>query len=323
MFYLPEPPADFQPLRDFRLLPAKEFDSASPELRFEIRRVLDRREIALDLYEMIEGEIPSFTLRARTSEEPDGIASRIRNALGVSYRSQVSWRDNREALAQWRTALENFGVLVFQAPGIDLSEMRGFSISETPLPVIVVNSQDAYAGRIFTMMHELAHILLRAGGICDLTERPGRPPEEQRIEIFCNRIAGAVMVPRQNLIAEDMLRQKAKHARWEDDDIQYLARRYCVSREAMLRRLLTCGYTSESFYKKKRREYLKDYELTARRKQAGAPPFHRLIISRIGRPFARLVLNSYEQERITASEVSDYLEVNLKHIGKIAEEVLV
>src|SRR4030042_4366060 len=52
VFYLPEPPEDFQALRDFRRLPGAVSAVESPELRFEIRRAQSRREPALELYEL-------------------------------------------------------------------------------------------------------------------------------------------------------------------------------------------------------------------------------------------------------------------------------
>ena len=55
----------------------------------------------------------------------------------------------------------------FQAEGIDVDEMRGFALSDHPLPVIVVNKKDSVRGRIFSMLHELAHILLGDSSISD------------------------------------------------------------------------------------------------------------------------------------------------------------
>ena len=64
VFYLPEPPKDFQALRDFRRLPGQVAGSQSPELRFEIRRAHDRREIALELCQELGEEPPTFPLTA-------------------------------------------------------------------------------------------------------------------------------------------------------------------------------------------------------------------------------------------------------------------
>ncbi|MCH8055736.1 MAG: helix-turn-helix transcriptional regulator, partial [Deltaproteobacteria bacterium] len=60
VFYLPEPPKTFDAMHDFRRLPGEAAERKSPELRLEIRRSQQRRELALDLYEDLEGTLPSF-----------------------------------------------------------------------------------------------------------------------------------------------------------------------------------------------------------------------------------------------------------------------
>ncbi len=321
IFYLPEPPLDFHPMHDFRRLPGEVAGVQSPELRYEIRRALNRREIALELYEAALGPVTEFTLRAQLSEDPDRVAERIRTALGVTPEIQAGWKPGYETLNRWRTALEDAGVLVLQMTGVDVSESRGFSTSETPLPTVVVNIKDSPAARCFTMFHELTHVMLREGGLCDLDDHTLRAPEELQAEIFCNMVAGATLMPRSALLAESTVRAKRGTSEWEHHEIKGLADRYGVSREAMLRRLLVLGRTTAGFYKKMRKEYAKAYEAREPKRGGFAPP-HRLAISSAGPLFVRLVLSNYHQELITASTVSDYLEVRLKHLDKIESEVL-
>ena len=57
---------------------------------------------------------------------------------------------------------------MFQSITVELASMRGFSITEFPLPVIVVNRKDMLKARVFTMLHEFVHLLLHIGGTCDL-----------------------------------------------------------------------------------------------------------------------------------------------------------
>jgi Zn-dependent peptidase ImmA (M78 family) len=57
-------------------------------------------------------------------------------------------------------------VLVFQATRVDVKEMRGFSLVDVRLPVILLNGGDAHAGRTFSLLHELCHLIARDGGLC-------------------------------------------------------------------------------------------------------------------------------------------------------------
>ena len=214
---------------------------------------------------------------------------------------------------------------MFQAKGVDVSEMRGFSIHEEKLPAVVVNIKDAVRGRVFTMLHELTHIVLRATGLCNAT-RPQDivlpTTQEQRVEVFCNYVAGATLVPRDALLNEAIVADKRVDGDWTNEDIRWLAERYGVSREVMLRRLAITGKTSEAFYERKVQELQAEYaRLSARREEGFAPPY-RIAVSTAGPMFVRMVLNSYYGDQITASDVSDFLDVRLKHLTRIEKEVM-
>ena len=312
VFYLPEPPAGFQAMRDFRRLPGDVAINESAELALEIRSVASRREVALELIRAIDEEPPDFLLTAALNDDAEVLASEIRAYLGVSVDEQISWKPGYDSFNAWRAALEDAGVLVFQSVGVRLDEMRGFSISDMPLPAIVVNNKDSVNGRIFTLLHELAHILLREGGICDLYD-------ENEIEVFCNRVAGAVLIPRERLMAEDTVASKADGMTWSDGELQALSNRYGVSREVTLRRLLSIGRASASFYGIKREQFQKEY--STYNNQGGPVPQYRKALSRTGRSFAVLVLRAYRQNYITASDVSDFLEIKLRHLPKIESAV--
>ena len=64
VFYLPEPPKDFAPLRDFRRLPDAEEAPISANLAYHIRSAYERRELALELFQELGAEPRRFPLRA-------------------------------------------------------------------------------------------------------------------------------------------------------------------------------------------------------------------------------------------------------------------
>jgi len=173
------------------------------------------------------------------------------------------------------------------------------------------------------MLHELCHIVLREGGLCDLDEESRRPPEELQVEVFCNHVAGAALVPIEYLLEEGLVRSKQGRSEWSDEEILILANRYGVSREVLLRRLLICERTTYAFYRRKRKQFQEEYEEQAERpSRPGYAPPDRVAVSSAGPFFVRLVLRNYHQENITESNVSDLLEVRLKHLPKIEAAVL-
>lgn len=318
VFYLSAPPKRFQAMHDYRRLPGGVPEAESHELRFEIRRARYRRSVALELVRELGESPPAFKGRCQLSDDPEESAARLSRILGMDNGHRAVCRTPYDTLNAWRDAVERQGVLVFQASGVEISEARGFSLAEPLLPVIVVNLKDSPRGRVFSMMHELVHIALRKAGLCDMSGVP-LSAEERRIEAFCNHVAGAILVPRAQLLEDNTVREHEPEVRWSDDELKALSQKFQVSHETVLRRLLILARTTEEFYEEKRRLYLKMYQ--ARQKGGFASPSIR-VVSQAGKLFTRLVLDGYYQEVITSSSVADHLEVRLKHLPAIERMVL-
>jgi Zn-dependent peptidase ImmA (M78 family)/transcriptional regulator with XRE-family HTH domain len=321
VFYLSEPPRSFDALHDFRAGTAGIAKPAmTPSLAFEIRRAYDRREWALELMSDLQVAPITFKVRVSLSDDPEAAASRLRVALGVQTSQQSQWHVDYEAFREWRGLLEKAGILTFQASDIDLDEARGFSISLKPLPAVVANIKDAPRGRIFTLLHELTHIALNESGICDLDDNQRRNTSAV-VEAFCNRVAGAMLFPRQELLATSELRtHRSSDMTWSDAEIQSLSRRFGGSREALLVRLLYLGRTSDKFYYKKRDEYRIEYAKWREQRKEGFAPPHIVSLSSAGPLFTSLVIENFNREHITASDVSDYLQVRVKHLAEIQRD---
>ena len=319
VFFLPEPPTEFDAMRDFRRLPESESAHWSPQLHAVFRRARRQSETALELLETLDERVEPARL-AVYPDDPEEFAAHVRELLGVTLAEQFSWREPYAALSRWIDAVEYAGVLVLQTGEVELEEMRGFSIADGVLSVVVVNAKDAPRGRIFSVLHELAHVLLRNGGLCDFSDHGGSS-EETRVEVFCNRVAAAILMPRDSFLAESVVRTHEPAAEWSDDELAALGDRYGASREAVLRRLVSLGRSTMAFYLRKREEYLRAYA-ERRAEESGFAPYHRVKIRDLGRSYVRLVLDAYHRDELTASDLADSLGMKLKHLPKVEAEVL-
>jgi len=317
VFYLPEAPKDFQPLKEFRKFPGTFATVESPTLQFEIRRAIETRDEAIELFEDLEGSKPLFQVQfGLTGKSTFEVAGMIRDFLEIEIEEQINQQTSYDAFNLWRNKLENTGVIVLQAAGIDLDDMRGFSISERPFPTIVVNNKDIPEARIFSLIHEFTHVLLNKGGICDFQESM-LSEEKKKIEAFCNKVAGEVLVPIKELKSEKIVISNAKSNAWDLSDLRILAKRYSVSQEMMLYRLLNLEFITNKIFT------ALHVELKSRKKprQSGFAPPATMAISKAGILFSKLVLNSYYANNITASDLSDLLNIKLKHLGKIEKSI--
>jgi hypothetical protein len=88
----------------------------------------------------------------------------------------------------------------------------------------------------------------------------------------------------------------------------------------LLVRLLSLGRTSEKFYYKKRDEYRSQYAKWREERKEGFAPPHVVSLSSAGPLFTSLVIGNFNREHITASDVSDYLQVTIKHLPEIQRD---
>lgn len=321
-FYLPAPPTEDPLPHDFRRQPGEVALRYSRSLRYQLRMAKQRRDLALDLAHEMDNELPVLAGNLSVAEDAETAGEKLRGFLRITVNQQRQWRDPRVAYNAWRAAIEYAGVLVFQAIGIPTTEMLGFTLAERPLPVIGVNRKLRPNGRVFTLLHESVHIFLEQSSICDIEEGVPRPPAEQRVEIFCNAVAGSALVPLGDLLQEPIVRVHPPRPRdWGGDELAALARSFSVSDQVILRRLLTAGRTSQEFYRAKHAAWgglmsdvsPPDPDAEIRRN------IPQEVISDLGRPFTRLVVNSYENSYTSLSDVTRYLGLRAEKVAKLQE----
>ncbi len=88
VFYLPEPPKDFSPLRDFRRLTKVEEEPISANLAYHIRSAYNRRELALELFQDLNTRPEPIALRATLDDNPEELGRSIRTFLRVDDQAQ-------------------------------------------------------------------------------------------------------------------------------------------------------------------------------------------------------------------------------------------
>ena len=312
---LPEPPpaADLVGA-DFRLLPRNQDRAWSPELRVALRRVRMQRGVAGDLADLA-GELPEpLALTIDLDQAPEALGETIRAWLGTPQ-----WVAKDSDLRQWIEQIESKGILITQVQRVSLEEMRGCSIGEQPFPVIVLNGADSQKGKTFTLMHELAHILLHTGGLCDLEDRTRHiSSAKERIERFCNQVAAAILMPREELLGH--LRSYPAGIVKSDDVLRQLAEGYGVSREALLLRLVTLGWASWDDYFRAKPHFEEIYEARGKSGQedkGGGPTYYTMKVRDLGRRYISTVLEAYHREDINNAELARYLHIKVNHIAAL------
>jgi Zn-dependent peptidase ImmA (M78 family) len=227
--FMPAPPDEEAQEAQFRRLPGAPEPPWPPEMQLLARRVRDRQEAALELYEALD-EAPPWPEIVRDFEEVGRpLPEFARTLLGIGFDEQTQWRDQSGyvPLRNWIDAVEGLGVLVMQDGSLPVDMVRGFAAMHPQVPAIVVNTQDDPRARAFTIIHELGHLYLAALG------RPVGP----QTEAWCDDFAGEVIMPRgwmENVLA-------ALRDRTPLETIDTLAMRFGVTPHAAAVRVAKAG----------------------------------------------------------------------------------
>ncbi|MEM9200716.1 MAG: ImmA/IrrE family metallo-endopeptidase [Actinomycetota bacterium] len=152
-------------------------------------------------------------------------------------------------LSSLRAELENLGLLVMLFP-MKEDGCRGFSLFDESVPVAVVNSAQTAEARIYTLLHEVGH-LMRGESTFDT-----RFNDPRRIERWCDRFAAEFLLP-----ATDLRSYVEKRFGSLVDDLETarsVGRRFKTSLTATCIRLEELGLASTPLIGQiPRREHLK------------------------------------------------------------------
>ena len=180
------PPADRALPKDFR-----SFDGNAVSLSYEtiatIRRVEARQDALAALAEVDEAVIaPNLPIHS-LKESPDKLGATFRKQIGFEVVDQLSFTPSK-AFTQWRQLVENMGISVYVEP-MGEDDTRGVSLYFNDFPAIVIDKNERlYGARLFTLFHELAHLLVRQAGISNLNGK-------NSVEAFCNKFSSAFLMP--------------------------------------------------------------------------------------------------------------------------------
>lgn len=237
VFLLPSVPTEPRPQIEFRHPIGQ---GARPlnavECRY-LRRARRLQEAHAWLMQELEREPAQLPARA-LSTEPEQAAQSVRLRFGISASDQFQWKTASAAFDVWRNAVEALGVTVVLFP-MGTDSCRGFSLWEDVSPLIAVNTAWRDEARIYTLFHELGHLITRTNSAC--SESPATPDSRDPVERWCEEFAAALLMPRESI------RGPAQVS--DIPTLSGLARQHKVSLRAMAIRLIGLGKASWNLYR--------------------------------------------------------------------------
>ncbi len=321
---LPEPSLDFQPLADFRRTGDDGTSGEwSPALVTGYRRAVSQREVLLEIAALSPDRSEPTDITIAADQSADQAAEVLRELLGFDDLPPGLWARPRELLRAAIDAVEALDVVVIHTGGVEPAEMRGFSIAERPFPLIALNGKDWPRPRLFTLLHELTHVALSAGGVCDLHETPDRQATGDQLEHYCNAVAAALLMP-----AEAFERAAAEQpGDWTLNELEALSQRFGSSSEAVLLRLVSIGRASWDDYYSRRIELHEQYDAARKRERQrqreaeGGPSYYVVKARDLGHAYVTQVFDAFRSRVISSLDVADYLDVRYDQLAKLEDVV--
>lgn len=318
-FFLSQPPQEELPIPFYRTNESDAAVKPSVELIDTLYAMQRRVDWLSEHYKQSGYEKLEFIGSAKLSDPVEVVADKLRSVLGLGdnwAEGHSSWTG---ALKHLFSCVEDAGIIIV-ANGVvgnntsrklNVSEFRGFVIVDDYAPLIFVNNADAKAAQMFTVAHELAHLIYGSAAIFDLRRLQ---PASNEIERTCDKVAAEFLVPKNRLEAA------YSNLQARDNPYQELARTFKVSEIVVARRLLDLGYIDRNsffeFYNQHREE---SYE---RSSQASGGDFYNNQGLRVGSTFMKAVLQAVDQGSLTHVDAFRLTGLHGGTFDKYAEKVM-
>ena len=321
--FLSTPPEEKLPIPDLRTIGDSEPETITPAFR-DLLNDVKRKQAWYRDYAIENGEKP-FAYLGKFSVN-DGImevSDSISEALSLTASNRAKCRDKDAYLKLLTEKIEALGVLVMRnsvvgsntSRSLNVHEFRGFAISDTYAPLIFMNSSDANSAKIFTLIHELAHLWIDESGISsvDLSKADNNDTEK-----FCNAVSAEVLVPK-----------GAFSKRWDNqqdvvENAITTAQYFKVSTFVTARRAWNLGFidakTFFAYYREASEQFEEIRQKRRAESQGGGNPYANTW-SRNGKRFSRAVAEAALNQSLLLRDAGAMLNMNPNNVLDFANKL--
>lgn len=207
-----------------------------------------------------------------------------------------------------RSFEESMGILIIEYP-MKSEDVRAFCIN-SDISVIVLKESEAPQGKLFSLAHEVCHLLKGTSSICSIDlEREGGKEER-----FCNKFAAEFLVPASEL--RELLRNLRGNYT-SRELIKMLTKKYGVSRQAMAIRLMNLGFIERAEYE----ELMKEIEESRKAaKGGGGRDWSKVFYNRAGGLAVSEMKKALREEKVSLYDAADILDLKMKYAELLLSE---
>ncbi len=321
-FFLQTPPIEEIDLLEYRTVDSMQLANPSRNLIDTIHEMEDIQEWMKAYRQDLGFDKLSVVGCMKGIEEINSIVDRIRKDLELDDAWYERCKDSRDAFNYIRRQLEECGVIVMMSSivgknthrALDVDEFRAFAIVDDWAPLIFINTADSGGAKLFSILHEVAHIWL---GRSDLfNDRQSRVSGVSKAEAVCNAVAGELIVPGNVFLTK-----------WDicDTDIfekiTELAKYFRCGEIVIARKAIDCKKIGQDIYDQVVQTAIENYKQMKENKKTDGGSYYNTMSSRLDGCLVRALCESINMGRTTYTEAYRLTNTSRKTFSEVAQRL--
>ena len=322
-FFLDKPPVEDSSFVEYRTVDSKELDQPS-------RNLMDTLHDMEFVQEWIRNELQatgcddlSFVGVVKKTVQTKDFATFVRKCLQIEINWYESCKTVEESFKLLRNYISDLGVVVMMNGivgnnthrALDTNEFRAFALVDKKAPLIFINANDSFSGKLFSLLHEFAHICLGENSL--FNDRYGSIEKVSTTEKTCNALAAEILVPE-----HIFLEKWKKQIREKDEEatIRELAKYFKCGYTVIARRAYDQKFIDFQSYQDFARKAVQQY-LEKKQSGTGGGDYYNTAASRVDRRFFDLLLGSVSEGRTLYSDAFRLTNTNRSTFSNLAEKM--
>lgn len=318
-FFLNEPPVEEISLLQFRSIDNDEVEEPSWELINTIHQMERIQDWIKDYRNENAYTELSFVGSLSITSGANKIASEIMNYLELDYEWFRDLKSKNEAFKFLRSRLNEVGITVMlngvsgnnTHKPLSVKEFRAFCLVDKLAPLIFINNTDSEGAKIFSLLHETAHIWLGENDLFNDWKQSGI--SDRKIEQICNAVASLILIPNDSFKNE-----------WTSQintdlflKIENLSNIFNSSTSAIARKALDFDFISQTEYEKIIEKAIEDYNRCQKMKKKTGGNYYATLNSKLDSRFVSALYTSVREGKTSYSEAFQLTNTNNKTFWKI------
>ncbi|BDR57473.1 ImmA/IrrE family metallo-endopeptidase [Xylocopilactobacillus apis] len=266
--------------------------------------------------EILFQSIPKFTF----DNNPQTVANKITELLDFSKVYQRS-RTDIDTFNVIRKSISSLGITVMQNGivgndthrTLDVNEFRAFALYDEIAPMIFINSCDSVRGKIFSLLHELIHILVGENEILNVG-----PDSQIKKERWINQVTVNILMP------ENVFKDYINDGISSQENLKRLSNKFHTSlvSTAIRAKELNISDNCNELIKWAKEQQSKNLVIKSEKKESEKRDFYTTALSRVDRRYASAVINSESSGELPLRTAASMLGVGLKSYYNFVNKVL-